>query len=98
MDRRRRSRLLARIKDGERAREEEKCVRRILFLPSRFFFLFINSPNSVGVCRYYAYINENEFDEARLLIEECEKDSEREYEWIDEAKDLIKRRKALLKN
>lgn len=41
-----------------------------------------------------AYINENEFDEAHLLIEECEMDSEREYEWIEDTKDLMKRRKA----
>ncbi|MBC8562373.1 tetratricopeptide repeat protein [Jutongia huaianensis] len=37
----------------------------------------------------FAYIGENEFDKAAFLIAECEKDGDREYGWIEEAKMVL---------
>lgn len=46
----------------------------------------------------YCYIGECEFDAASLLIEECEKDSEREYAWTSDAKKVLEERKQELKD
>lgn len=55
--------------------------------------------NWVGIASNltYCYIGECEFDAARLLIEECEKDSKYKYEWTDETKRVLDERKKSLK-
>lgn len=39
-----------------------------------------------------AYVFENEFDAAKNLIAECENDSDREYDWIEEVRKLMEER------